>query len=415
MPQMDNAHALVIGIANYENIPALPPTVLKDAKAIYDTLIDENACAYPIQNVQILMNEQATRRGIREAFERLAERANPDATVLVYLSSHGGQIPGGEYAGQYILPIDVNPRSAESFARSAISGAEFTEFLSAIAARKVLVFFDCCHSGAIGQISGTTEGGLKSGLTEDLYDRLKQGQGRAIIASSRGSEESWVLPGDENSLFTKHLLAGLRGGINSEDGLIRLFDIFEYLQPRVTADEPRQHPVFKAELEENFPVALFPAGKTASTQKTDDGYRYDVYINYAESTPEDGDWVWENLIPHLEQTGLRVAVSEDVEQAGVARVVSLERGITQARRTLLILSDDYFRDNMARFLETLMQTIGIEEAAWRVIPLQYKPISAQMSERLKMLTPVDLTKPRRRQSPLEWLTAQLSTPLQRGF
>ena len=36
MPAMDNAHALVIGIANYQHINKLPPIVLKDAEDIYN-------------------------------------------------------------------------------------------------------------------------------------------------------------------------------------------------------------------------------------------------------------------------------------------------------------------------------------------------------------------------------------------
>ena len=69
-----------------------------------------------------------------------------------------------------------------------------------------------------------------------------------------------MLPAAANSLFTQHLLAGFKGGVSSEDGLVRVFDLFEYVQPRVTSDQPNQHPVFKADLEENFPSA-FTRGK----------------------------------------------------------------------------------------------------------------------------------------------------------
>ena len=48
MPAMDNAHALVIGIANYQQINKLPPTVLKDAQDIYDLLVAPQHCGYPL-------------------------------------------------------------------------------------------------------------------------------------------------------------------------------------------------------------------------------------------------------------------------------------------------------------------------------------------------------------------------------
>ena len=39
MVKMENAYALIIGIANYQNINKLPSTVVKDARDIYNLLI----------------------------------------------------------------------------------------------------------------------------------------------------------------------------------------------------------------------------------------------------------------------------------------------------------------------------------------------------------------------------------------
>lgn len=413
---MDNAHGLVIGIANYNNVRPLPPSVLKDAKGIYDILIDEQYCAYPIENVQLMLNEQATDKGIQVALSRLAEKTNTESTVFIYLSSHGAYVPDGEYAGQYIVPVNAHVDSYAALARTAISGDEFTEALANIQAGKVLVLFDCCHSGGIGAVSGGPEGGLQSKLTEDLYDRLKQGKGRAIIASSRGSEESYILPGAENSIFTTHIMAGLKGGIASDDGFVRLFDLFEYLQPRVVGDEPHQHPVFKAEIEENFPVSLYRGGQIDSADMNDQGFRYDVYINFADADPVDEEFVYDTLIPHLEEGNLKVAVSEDVQAIGVARVVNVERGVTQSKRTLLVFSDSYFEDNIAQFLDTLALTIGIEKAQWRVVPLKYRDMKEEnIPARLRMLTPVDLTDPRRAERIWKNLAGQLAQPLPTGF
>ena len=139
-------------------------------------------------------------------------------------------------------------------------------------------------------------------------------------------------PAAANSLFTQHLLAGLKGGVASEDGLIRVFDLFEYIQPRVTMDQPGQHPVFRADLEENFPVSLYPGGKKASRNGDEEGFRYDAYLSYADRAP-DSTWVWETLIPRLEREGLKVVVSGASRDPGVPLVVSSERGIQQAKRT----------------------------------------------------------------------------------
>ncbi|MCL2931457.1 MAG: hypothetical protein MGG11_03925 [Trichodesmium sp. MAG_R03] len=129
--------------------------------------------------------------------------------------------------------------------------------------------FDCCHAGGIGLPKDSTTPTLKTGFSESYYDTLRQEQGRAILASSRSSKSSYVLPSSTNSLFTKHLLEGLQGGIFSNNGLIRTFDLFEYLQPKITAEEPRQHPIFKANLEENFPIALYLSGQKEAIPKVE--------------------------------------------------------------------------------------------------------------------------------------------------
>ena len=93
--------------------------------------------------------------------------------------------------------------------------------------------------------------------------------GRVIMASPRPDEFSCVLPGARYGLFTEYLLGGLRGCVASDDGLVRVFDLFEYLQPRVTRAHPRQHPIVKAELEENFAVALYRGGAQGFVPKVE--------------------------------------------------------------------------------------------------------------------------------------------------
>lgn len=412
MLAMDNAHALVIGIANYQRINQLPPTVLKDAQDIRDLLVDAQLCGYPPDNVQLLRDGDATQAAIRQALADLARRSDADSTVFFYISSHGGRIESGPCAGEYLLPVDVEYTSAESVARSAISGDEFTAALRAIPAHKVVVVFDCCHSGGIGQPKDAAAPVMKA-LPESYYDALKAGQGRVILASSRSSEYSWVLPGATNSLFTQHLLAGLRGGIASDDGLIRIFDLFEYLQPRVTGDQPAQHPIFKAEVEENFAVALYVGGKKGIVPADEAGFRYDAYVSYVDREP-DAAWVWDTLVPRLEGAGLRVAVSGDVEQPGVARVVNIERGIRQAKRTVVVLSDAYLADAMADFENTLAQTMGVQEGAYRLLPVKIAPVDpGRLPVRLSMLTTLDLAHPTRAEREFNRLVQALQGPLPR--
>lgn len=410
MPMMNNAYALIVGIANYQKVNQLPKTVLKDAQDVYDLLIDPRYCGYARDNVQLLLDEQATREGILGALADL-KKSSADSTVCIYISSHGGQVASGAEKGEYLLPVDADPTSGATLAQTAISNAQFTESLRAIPAQKLLVIFDCCHSGGVGQPKDIAAPSLISGFSDNYYEALKQGRGRVILASSRSNEYSYILPGADNSLFTQHLLAGLRGGIPSDDGSIRIFDVFEYLQPRVTSDRSDQHPIFKAEIEENFPIALYVGGQKGAIPQVEDRFRYDAYISYVDAG-FDRNWVRENLLPRLKDAGLKIAVSRDVEDPGVARVVNIERGVTQAKRTIIVLSEAYLRDNMAEFINTLVQYMGINEGTYRLLPIKAADFDdSLLPTRLSMLSTLDLSDPYYAEEDFKRLIGALQSPL----
>ena len=412
MEAMQNAHAVVIGIANYQSVQKLPETVLKDASDISALLVDPNCGGYSVANVKLLLDGEATRDNIRAALKALALHSDQGSTVFFYISSHGGRIESGAYAGEYLLPVDTVYSSPESIAQTAISDEEFSQALSAIPAGKVLVVFDCCHSGGIGYIKDATVPAIKA-LSASYYEKLQEGKGRVILAASDSAEYSYVMPGDENSLFTKHLLAGLRGGIASDDGLIRIFDLYEYLQPAISREQPMQHPLFISRIRENFPVALRLGGEKSRVLVDSEGFRFDAYISYVDKPP-DSDRVWDILMPRLQDAGLRVAVSGDVDQPGVERVVGVERGIQQAKRTIVLLSEAYLADNMAEFENVVGQTMGIQEGTYRLLPIKFGDFDESLLPvRLSMLTTLNLAHPRRAEREFERLVRALQGPLPR--
>jgi hypothetical protein len=414
MAAMENAHALVIGIANYQQVSSLPPTVVNDALAIANLLSDRQYCAYPEGNVQLLRDEQATRDNIRAALATLA--AHQPEVVFLYFSGHGGRIEGGPYAGEYLLPVDTDYSAEAAIARTAISGAEFTALLQAIPARKMVVVFDCCYAAGIAHpkdgLPKVAQPPLfKAGLPDSYYETLSAGQGWVVLASSRASEVSWVLPHAANSLFTQHMLAGLRGGAPSDDNYIRIFDLFEYVQPRVTGAHRDQHPRFKSDLEENFAVALYCGGQKGQGASHDaDGFSYDAYISYVDRDP-DATWVWETLVPKLEAAGLRLAVSGDVWEPGVDRVVSIERGIRRSKRTVQVLSPLYLADQIAMFENVLGQTLGIEQGRARLLPIALTPPDElHLPLHIRRMEPLNMVHPRRAGRAFERLVEALCSP-----
>lgn len=391
-----DAGALIVGIGAYRSVRPLGPIAVKDATDIRDALV---AGEFAPESVRLLVDHDATAAALRYALAELTSRVGPAGRVVIYLSGHGART----HTDEYLLPVDAVADSPESLASTAISGTEFARALRAIPARHVLVILDCCHSGGVGMTSGWSP---TEGLSDRYYDVLRNAGGRVILASSRDDEFSYILHGHENSLFTRHLLAGLNGGAVDGDGVVSVFGLFEYLQPLVTVDEPRQHPVFKADLAENFPVSRARARAALAA----DGFRHDVYVSYVDVEP-DASWVWETLLPRLETAGLSVAVSGDVEQPGVARVVGIERGIRQSRRTLVVLSPDYLRDGMAEFENGLAQTLSVQEGSYRLVPAWISDPVDALPTRIGMLTAVHLASKRRYEREFARLIAVLSRPL----
>ena len=75
-------------------------------------------------------------------------------------------------------------------------------------------------------------------------------------------------------------------------------------------------------------------------------------------------------------------------------VVGSERGIQQAKRTVIVLSEAYLEDNMADFENVVAQSLGIEEGAYRLLPVKIAPVDeTRLPLRLRMLAMLDLTDP----------------------
>lgn len=244
-----HGHALVIGMGD-----DLPVTI-HDAQGVADFLRDPGRCAYPTGQVQILTGPGARRNDVLNALDKLAGqvKSDPEATAVVYFSGHGVETP--DY---YFLPNSYNVADLPG---TAISGAEFTAKLRAIQVKKLLVLLDCCHAGGIGEAKDPGLALPKSPAPPGLFDALKAGSGRVIIASSRKDEKS--LTGTPYSVFTAELLKALAGyGAFERDGYARVLDTAMRLGRRVPAlTGDRQNPIIKvSNLEDNFALAYYAGG-----------------------------------------------------------------------------------------------------------------------------------------------------------
>lgn len=251
------AYALIIAISEYEGNNALPYTVTQDALDVAEVLLSESYCVYNASNVMKLINSDATLLNIRNALSELAKKAGENDTVFIYFSGHGANL--GDYSEPDCSLVPVDFSSSEG---DLLGEKELSYLLSVIKSERLLFVIDACHSAGVAGIKNLVQRNeYHSGFSNKSLERLSQGRGKVFLASSRDTETSLILPGDKNSLFTKHFLDALKGAAGSlDDNFIRVFDIFTYLEGRIPTDAKKfggeQHPVFKSNLENNFPIAL---------------------------------------------------------------------------------------------------------------------------------------------------------------
>ncbi len=244
--------ALTIGIGAYQHLSPLTKSPT-DAQDIADLLVQQ--CGYPAAQVAALTDAEATKAAINAKLEWLARRATENDTVVIFFSGHGAQRLGGFDPGEYLCPVETDSYNLRA---SAISNDEFSTALRALRAKKIVVFFDACHSGGVGDIKDA-EYQMKGGLSSQQYEQLAKGEGRVIIASCKPDEVSWELKGMRNGLFTHYLLEGLRGAAADDVGEVSILDLFQYTAKQMKARgkelDGTQTPWIKAETED-FVVAI---------------------------------------------------------------------------------------------------------------------------------------------------------------
>ncbi|HEU4536921.1 MAG TPA: TIR domain-containing protein [Polyangiaceae bacterium] len=365
---LTHAHALVIGVSGYAFVRPLPRT--SDAEDVAALLRDPEQGAYPPKQVRTLVEAEATKANVLEALGELAKRATEESTVLVYFSGHGGRATERSGGECYLLPVEAKTTSDEVLAETALSATELGARLRAIRAARLTVVLDCCRASGAADVKDFGPGEVDGTLPEGVLGALARGRGRVVLAASRADGYAFVQPGERNGVFTKHLLAALRGGAGGAGGVVRVCDVFDYVQRKVAAEAPGQRPVFKAEIEDNYPLALYRGGDAPPLElpPAPDAFRFDAFVSYRRSSPDQA-WVEKQLVPRLEALGLRLCFERRDFKLGAPRIREMERAVTESRYTLAVLSRSYLAGGFQDFEALLSQHQAIETGAPRFIPL----------------------------------------------
>jgi len=206
-----NSFAVLVGIT-YPKFPdnLQIPQATADVDDLRSLLV--TSFGFLSENVVVLKDEQATKKGIEKALANLTDRKRILATdrVLVYFSCHGQTIKTQDGGDQgFLIPVDADIDLKDT----ANPGPYFSDCipmdglwrpLEACPARHRLLIADACFAGLTVQSKAFPK---PSAAT--LKGFLAVPALQAIAAGGKG-EEALVLPGLRNSAFTHKLLEVLR-------------------------------------------------------------------------------------------------------------------------------------------------------------------------------------------------------------
>ncbi|WP_328614102.1 caspase family protein [Amycolatopsis sp. NBC_00355] len=245
---MAGRHALLIATETYAD-PALRRLTAPggDARALAAVLSDPEIAGF---EVTTLVDQP--HHVVGEAIGEFYRGRRRDELTLLYFTGHGVKDDDGS------LYLAMANTRRDSLMFTALAAEQVDRALAGCASRQKVLVLDCCYSGAFpsGRLA-------KAGTDVHTLERF-QGRGRAVLTASDATQYSFE--GDEvvgsaaRSVFTRHLVAGLRDGSADldGDGDVTVDELYSYVHEHVVAEMPRQRPKHQSDVEGRIVLARNP-------------------------------------------------------------------------------------------------------------------------------------------------------------
>ena len=228
------SYALVVGIANYQNLAPQQQLQFpeRDAESIYSILISTEGGNFPAENVHKLVGPKATLARLRQELEQWLPSVTKDNDrVLIYFAGHGFVYGGNAYLAPY--DIDLKNIAATGYPMNDLG----RDMGVKIKGRWKVLLTDSCHSGAINPDADVQLiNGTLSNLNKSLFS----------LTASRDRERSFESKdwGGGHGIFTYYVVKGLEGEADeSGDGVVTADELAEYVHNNVReATKGEQNP-----------------------------------------------------------------------------------------------------------------------------------------------------------------------------
>ena len=224
--------ALLVATYEYEDAGLRRLTApAHDAEALAEVLADPEIGGF---DVTTMVNQPHYRVG--EAIGDFYRDRRRDDLTLLYFTGHGLK----DDSGNLYLAMTNTRRDTLLF--TSLPAEQIDQAMSGTNSRQTVLVLDCCYSGAF------PAGHLAKGDSEVHALERFQGRGRTVLTASDSTQYSFEgnrLTGDAaQSVFTRHLIAGLRDGSADldGDGDISVDELYSYVHDRVVEEMPQQRP-----------------------------------------------------------------------------------------------------------------------------------------------------------------------------
>lgn len=234
-------HLVAVGINQYAQATLSLKYAAADANAMAELFEKRGPALYGEGKVHVtrLLDDKATKEGIKKALADVAQKARPQDTLVLLLSGHGIMV-GQRY---YFLPHEFQSKSddlEESIRQQGLAGDELNDVVAAVPALKRVVIYDTCQSG--GAIGPSRMARSPFGFQKAL-EQMARSQGSFILAATAAGDEAQESQQLGHGVLTYTLLARL-GAISSgplgdrplpEGDVVKVRDWFGFAQDEVPA------------------------------------------------------------------------------------------------------------------------------------------------------------------------------------
>ncbi|WP_020392312.1 caspase, EACC1-associated type [Kribbella catacumbae] len=224
--------ALLIATYEYEDTGLRRLTTpAHDAEALATVLEDPEIAGF---EVRTLVN--APTHEVGEAIAEFYGESRRDDLTLLYFTGHGLKDDNGR------LHLAMSNTKRDRLRFTALSAQLVDEAMADSLSRQKILILDCCYSG-----SYETQQFAKSDSAVHTLEKLG-GRGRTVLTASDSTQyafEGSTIHGEAaQSVFTRHLVDGLRDGTADldGDGDITVDELYNFVYDRVTAEQPNQRP-----------------------------------------------------------------------------------------------------------------------------------------------------------------------------